>query len=292
MVLPTIHITSPEGEDIVDNLKPDPKAKDRRPLGDLTNRVAPRVHGKTPACTRSSVFRKPNPRELQRAGGVEGAAAQQKKATLRVPHLPPGNPSFTPVKKADLAPLVIAVDPASLVSVDAPASPEWHELKAKPLNDACTRNKYILEKEDRRRSLPTTISEKDIVNPPALLRRTSVPVYPSPHGVSLSARLCRAFSWTPGNKNPADLEAQSDLWTSPSLPRISTGARSFPWMTTSPESPLQSYPPPSFRHRQLMARFSHLLLLSVPDVLGLNPRVMLAFGYGRHAIMEWAPASM
>ncbi|KAJ7466029.1 hypothetical protein FB451DRAFT_1486354 [Mycena latifolia] len=216
--IPVISVFSPDGEDTTDGAKPTPKVEERRPLGDVTNRISPRVHGRTTRA-RSSAFRKPNPREVQE---LEDYKKQRAKATLKVPRLAGGNPTFT--SKLTDKPAVSTPSPPSApvglrgplpfaAPVVAPASPEWHHLKAQLLKDARAHNQIILEKAataDRRRSLPITVAAK-IVRP-SQTRRASMPADLGTKRLSLAARVLRAFSWAPADNSgvPADLEAQAD----------------------------------------------------------------------------------
>ncbi|KAJ7466001.1 hypothetical protein FB451DRAFT_1486226 [Mycena latifolia] len=212
--IPLIRIVSPEGKESVDGAPHPPKiVLDRKPLGDITNCIPPRVHGKTPTRTRarSSAFRKPNPREVRE---LEEFKAKQRKATLKVPRYIPGNPPFSkPANEPAPPPLVAPTTEPLGAPAAAPASPEWHELKAKLLSEARTHTKVVQDKAAHRRSLPAPSSEKVVF--PLESRRASLPadIATKRHGVS--DRLRRAAFWAPADKSgvPADLEAQLDTIT-------------------------------------------------------------------------------
>ncbi|KAJ6548202.1 hypothetical protein DFH09DRAFT_1504767 [Mycena vulgaris] len=219
--IPTIRIFSTDGSEIPDDASPPPAPKvipsandsdtaPRSPLGDMTNRVPPRIHGRSPgARPRSSAFRKPNPREVR-----EHAEWKEKKAkaTLKVPRAVDGNPSFAPSKPKNKSktPAAVLPPPAS-PSIISPASDTWYDLKAKLLDDARAQNKLIQDKAERRRSLPAPATEK-LVSAAALAHCASVPANISSKNfsVSFSDRLRRAFSWKVADKGaiPGDVEAQ------------------------------------------------------------------------------------
>ncbi|KAJ7648856.1 hypothetical protein B0H17DRAFT_1147904 [Mycena rosella] len=155
LIIPTIRIISPEGEEIRDDIKPASKSDVRKPSA---------VSQTASLLASTGRHRRASPRELQEAAEWK----EKQKATLKVPRPAPGGKlslRSASVKKA-----------APFAPVAAPASPEWHELKANLLEDARARNtEGIRGKANRRRSLPTPVAGKIVARPASLARHVSVP---------------------------------------------------------------------------------------------------------------------